>query len=62
MRMRMRRWTLVTRRRDGAFRVRRYMFHGLADRAYRSAGSQTYFGDNPIIEVWLFDSRERTSA
>ncbi len=55
----MRPWLLVTRRRDGAMRVRRYWLKTFADRAYRSAGSSTYMGENPIIEVWFFNTRER---
>ena len=48
------RWTLVTRRRDGGINVRRFIRRGKAERAYRSAASNTYMGDNPIVEVWFF--------
>lgn len=57
--MTIRKWTLVTRRRNGAMAVQRFVWQGRAERAYRSACSRTYMGENPIIEIWFFRPRER---
>ena len=60
--MNLHRFTLVTRRRDGRMSTRRYLTRRRADRAYREASASTYMGDNPIIEVWYFKPRERTTT